>query len=225
MAGLESLRGQIKRLVACYEADRTDGPVPAWVLPPLSCEFLRDLARCFPSPPVAFEFGSGRSTHALKTVSARMASVEHSAEWLQRTEEENTEKRPHDLSAVIPLRRCWNRLRLVESFDLKTQPQMMESLRRSNLILVDSPPNPAKREHVLFTSLQQAPVGAVIVLDDLDVRAVTRFCLRLARQNKLRFEFWKVNIDHQLGVFLKMRDARIRSRPTMREFVGTWLRA
>lgn len=135
------------------------------------------------------------------------------------------EKRLGDRSLVIPLRRCWNRLRLIESFDLKSQPQILQSLQGSHLILVDSPPNPAKREHALFLALRYAPVGAVIVLDDLEVRAVTRFSLRLARQNARAFRFWKVHIDHQLGVFLKMRSERIRSLPTPREFVGTWLRA
>jgi len=64
----------------------------------------------------------------------------------------------------------------------------------------------------------------VIVLDDLEIRATGRFAHRLARQNLKRFRFWRLNIDHQLGVFLKLRAGRIRSRPGLIEFVGTWLR-
>jgi hypothetical protein len=98
-------------------------------------------------------------------------------------------------------------------------------LQRARLILVDSPPNPAKREHALFLAMDQAPVGAVIVLDDLEVSATSRFAHRLARQNADCFRFWFVEIDHKLGVFLKLRGGRIKSRPSLREFIGTWLRA
>ncbi len=223
--GISPRELEIQQLITRYEQSRPEGPVPAWVLPPTSCEFLRDLAASFPSPLHAFEFGSGRSTHALRSGSARTTSVENSADWLHQTEEGGGDKRPGDESLVIPLRRCWNRLRLIESFDLQSQPQVIQSLRESHLILVDSPPNPAKREHALFLALRYAPVGAVIVLDDLEVPVVTRFSLRLARQNSRALRFWKVHIDHQLGLFLKMRSECIRSLPTPREFIGTWLRA
>jgi hypothetical protein len=93
------------------------------------------------------------------------------------------------------------------------------------LILVDSPPNPAKREHALFLAMDQAPVGAVIVLDDLEVPATSRFAHRLARQNADRFRFWLLEIDHKLAVFLKLAAGKMRSRPSFREFVGAWLRA
>src|SRR5205814_9895027 len=98
-------------------------------------------------------------------------------------------------------------------------------LQQAQLILVDSPPNPAKREHALFLAMDQAPVGAVIVLDDLDVSATSRFAQRLAHQNAHRFGFWLLEIDHWLGVFLKLRSGKMRSRPSLREFVGSWLRA
>jgi hypothetical protein len=96
---------------------------------------------------------------------------------------------------------------------------------QARLILVDSPPNPAKREHALFLALHHSPGGAVIILDDLEVPAAARFAERLARQNARVFRFWRVRIDHQLGVFLKVRPGKTRSRPTFREFVGAWLRA
>jgi hypothetical protein len=220
-----SLTGEIQRLIERYEQDRQVAGVPAWILPPASCDFLRDLASLMPPPLHAFEFGSGRSTSVLRAVSAETVSVESSPDWLRKTEEESVTKRSTDQSAVIPLQRRWNRMRLIESFDLKSNRPMLESLRRSRLILIDSPPNPAKREHALFTALAYAPVGAVIVLDDLEVRAVARFSARLARQNGDAFQYWTVGIDHQLGVFLKKRARRIRSLPSLREFVGTWMRA
>ena len=116
-------------------------------------------------------------------------------------------------------------MRPIESFDLASHSEALARLKQSHLILLDSPPNPAKREHALFLALQYAPVGAVIVLDDLEIRATSRFAFRLARQNAWQFRFWTLPIDHQLGVFLKLRQARVRSLPSLREFVGTWLRA
>ena len=125
----------------------------------------------------------------------------------------------------MPLTRCWNRLRPIQSFNVAAQRESLLRLQQAKLILVDSPPNPAKREHALFLAMDQAPAGAIIVLDDLEVSATSRFAHRLARQNADRFRFWLLEIDHQLGVFLKLRPGRMRSRPSFREFVGSWLRA
>jgi hypothetical protein len=185
------------------------------------------VAALLPAGSSAFEFGSGRSTHALRRASAGTASVEDSADWLDRTEklEDQVKRRETDFSAVIPLRRCWNRLRPIESFDVTAQQESLRRLQAARLILVDSPPNPAKREHALFLAMDQAPLGAVIVLDDLEVSATSRFAHRLARQNADSFRFWLLSIDHKLGVFLKLRGGKIRSRPSLREFIGTWLRA
>jgi hypothetical protein len=148
-------------------------------------------------------------------------------EWLTRTEqlEESIDKRETDFSQVIPLTRCWNRLRPIQSFDVAAQRESLLRLQCAKLILVDSPPNPAKREHALFLAMEQAPVGAVIVLDDLEVSATSRFAHRLARQNADRFRFWLLEIDHKLGLFLKMRSGKMRSRPSFRDVVGSWLRA
>lgn len=209
-----------------YRAKIQRDPVPAWILPPLSCQFLQEIAALLPPVSSAFEFGSGCSTHALRRAFASIASIEDSAEYLAQSEkiEDGVEKRAADYSDVIPLRRCWNRFRPIESFDL-SKTGSLARLQEARLILVDSPPNPAKREHALYLALQEAPVGAVIVLDDLEVSATSRFAYRLARQNSGAFRFWMLPIDHQLGVFLKLQAGRIRSRPTLRELVGTWLRA
>jgi hypothetical protein len=146
---------------------------------------------------------------------------------LSRTEqlEDAVGKRESDFSDVVPLTRCWNRLRPIQSFNVAAQRESLARLQSARLILVDSPPNPAKREHALFLALDQAPAGAVIILDDLEVAAASRFAHRLARQNADRFRFWLVEIDHKLGVFLKLRSGKMRSRPSFREFVGAWLRA
>ena len=218
----------MQRLVDEYNgAARSDAEIPAWVLPPRSCEFLERIAALLPAGHLAFEFGSGRSTHSLRRASAGAASIEDSGNYLARTEglENGIAKRDSDFSGVVPLTRCWNRLRPIESFNVLAQRESLERLQKAKLILVDSPPNPAKREHALFVAMDQAPVGAVIVLDDLEVGATSRFAHRLAGQNKDRFRFWLLEIDHKLGVFLKLRAGKMRSRPSFREFVGAWLRA
>jgi hypothetical protein len=218
----------LERLVQEYNgAARSTDEVPAWILPPRSCRFLEEVAALLPPGSNAFEFGSGRSTISLRRTSAGTASIEDSADWLSRTEqlEDAIPKRESDFSEVVPLTRCWNRLRPIESFNVAAQRESLLRLQQAKLILVDSPPNPAKREHALFLALDQAPAGAIIVLDDLEVSATSRFAHRLARQNADRFRFWLIEIDHQLGVFLKLRPGRMRSRPSFREFVGSWLRA
>jgi len=222
---IPSLAEKLEGVILKYQATASCTAVPEWILPPLSCAFLESVAAVLPAPLNAFEFGSGRSTHALRRVSSQTTSVESSAEWLERTENGESARRATDYSAVIPLQHCWNRTRLIESFDVESRPEVLSRLRQSHLILVDSPPNPAKREHALFLALRHAPINAVVVLDDLEVRAVSRFASRLAQQNAARFRFWKLNIDHQLGVFLKVRTGRVRSMPTPREFLGTWMRA
>jgi hypothetical protein len=188
---------------------------------------LEEVAALLPPGSTAFEFGSGRSTHSLRRTSAGTASIEDSADWLSRTEqlEGSIPKRASDFSEVVPLTRCWNRLRPIQSFNVTAQRESLRRLQQARLTLVDSPPNPAKREYALFLAMDQAPAGAVIVLDDLEVSATFRFAHRLARQNADRFRFWLLAIDHQLGVFLKLRPGKMRSRPSFREFVGSWLRA
>jgi hypothetical protein len=214
----------IEGLISRFEAVAPAASVPEWVLPPSSCNFLKDLASLFPEPPLAVEFGSGCSTHALRAVTSRTISIEDSGEWLDRTEANTSSRRPLDATYVVPLRRLWNRGRLIETFDFASRPGILDLVQSAQLILVDSPPNPAKREHALFTALRYASVGAIVVLDDLEVRAVKRFSQRLGLQNRQAFRFWTVAIDHQLGVFLKTGPGRIHSRPTLREFVGTWRR-
>ncbi|HJT45670.1 MAG TPA: hypothetical protein VJ721_05285 [Chthoniobacterales bacterium] len=201
--------------------------MPAWILPPPSCALLHDIAMILPPGSSAFEFGSGCSTHALRRAFTSVTSIESSSEWLEKTERatDGISRRAADISTVIPMERCWNRLRLIESFSLCRHKDVLQRLHQAALILVDSPPNPAKREHALFIALQYAAPGAVIILDDLDVRAVSRFAHRLAKQNEALFRFWRLNIDHQLGIFLKLKPGRVHSRPTLIEFVGSWLRA
>lgn len=222
------LRARIDAVVGEFARRCNIEAVPEWILPSASCELLVELAQVLPAGSSAFEFGSGRSSHALRRVFQRVTSVEDSVEWLSATERlsDAVPRRVDDMTAVAPLTRCWNQLRPIQSFDLVANPDLLERLQASQLVLVDSPPNPAKREHALYTALRETPLHAVVVIDDLEVGATARFTERLARQNKRTFAFWRLNIDHQLGLFLKLQASRVvRSLPSAREFVGTWLRA
>lgn len=217
-------------MIARYRREHPRVPgavVPAWILPEPSCQLLSDIGGILPAGSAAFEFGSGRSTHALRRVFAAVTSVEDSQEWLDRTESVGNAiaRRESDITAVVALQRCWLRLRPIESFDLRSRPDIVARLGQANLILVDSPPNPAKREHALYLALRHAPAGAIIVLDDLEVRATDRFAERFASQNKRLFRFWNIDIDHGLAIFFKRHSGRVRARPGLIEFVGTWLRA
>jgi hypothetical protein len=221
------LREKIDAVVRQF-ATRGIESAPQWILPPASCELLAELGRILPPGSSAFEFGSGRSTHVLRRVFRSVTSVEDSLDWLNATEKlsDAVPSRVDENTEVVPLTRCWNRLRPIESFDIGAHPDLLARLRAARLVLVDSPPNPAKREHALHIALRYAPAHAIVVIDDLEVRATARFSERLARQNKRRLAFWRMSIDHQLGLFLKLHPAQdIRSIPSPREFVGTWLRA
>ena len=221
------LGDRLQLLVAKYNSEPPAAETPAWVLPPVSCRFLEDVAALLPAGSTAFEFGSGRSTYSLRRAVAGVTSIEDSADWLSRTEQGDgaVAKRNTDHTDVLALTRCWNKLRPIESFDVTRQPQSLARLAAAALILVDSPPNPAKREHALFLALHHARPGAVIVIDDLEVSATWRFAHRLAAQNTNLLRFWLLEVDHKLGVFLKLRSGPLRSRPTLREIVGAWLRA
>lgn len=213
---------------AAYEQMRQGGyEAPIWILPEPSCTLLQKLAGYVGPQALAFEFGSGRSTLALRSVCAGVTSVEDSAEWLEKTEAlpQQIPKRASDLTAVVPLSTACLAMVPFKSFDLSHHSGLLQRLQAADLILVDSPPNPATREHALFTALQHAKVDALIVLDDLDVPTTKRFAKRLAATNPHSLDFRLVEIDHELGVFRKAEKARIVYAPTLREIIGAWRRS
>jgi hypothetical protein len=200
---------------------------PPWILPEPSCALLKKLCALIAPQPSAFEFGSGRSTIALRSVCASVTSVEDSVEWLEKTEmlDGQIPKRPSDTTAVIPLSACRLGIIPFKSFHLKPHTDLFQRLQTADIILVDSPPNPATREHALFLALQQAKPGTVIILDDLEVRATMRFATRLAHHNEGCLDFLHVPIDHGLGIFQKTAVSKLTYCPTLREVVGTWQRS
>jgi hypothetical protein len=89
---------------------------------------------------------------------------------------------------------------------------------------VDGPVNPATREHTLFSVLQHAKPGALVLLDDTNVRATRRFAERLARDNASMVDFFPIPIDHGLALYRKKTMGHVGYHPTLREMVGAWLR-
>jgi len=224
-----TIKNLVQREIANYRnlCRNTGYEPPAWILPEPSCALLKKICALSETPVQAFEFGSGCSTVALRSVCTGVTSIEDSAEWLAKTEDQAAEfpKRNTDLTAVVPLTSCPLGFVTCKSFDLDTHPELLLRLQESRLILIDSPPNPATREHALILALRHAPPGAVIVLDDLEIQASFGFAARLARDNANAFDFLHVPIDHGLGLFEKKARSKLILRPSLREIIGAWLRS
>ncbi len=197
-----------------------------WVLPEASCDLLEKLGAALGPEATAFEFGSGASTIVLRRLFAAVTSVEDTAEWLDRTEHLPgiTPKRPTDKTRAVPLTRCHLGIVPYHSFDLDRRIELLQRLESADLILVDAPANPATREHALCSVLQHAKPGALILLDDLEVRATRRFAERLARDNAAMFNYFDLEIDHGLALYQKKAMGHVAYHPTLREIVGAWLR-
>ncbi len=203
--------------------------VPAWILPPRSCDFIVEIAKLYKDP-TAFEFGSGKSTHHLRSLCQSVTSIEDSAEWLGKTEAQpgGIAKRAQDLGTVIPLTICWDSVRPFHSFSIASNPESVKRLSAADIILIDSPPNPATREHALLTALRYCPIGSVVIVDDLEVSATERFVNRIGKRNSRELNLWVMEFDHRLGVFFKYAqsgtDFKPIAAPTLREIVGQWIR-
>ncbi len=215
--------GEVNR----YRELRSQGYEPrAWVLPEPSCQFVEKVAEALGPQATAFEFGSGASTIVLRHKFAAVTSIEDSAEWLDKTEHLPgiAPKRPEDKTRVVPLTRCHLGVVPYHSFDLDRRIELLQRLESADFILIDSPTNPATREHTLVTVLQHAKPGALIVLDDLEVRSTRRFAERLKHDNMAMFEYFEVPIDKGLAIYWKKTMGHVEYHPTLREMVGAWLR-
>jgi hypothetical protein len=221
------LQDLIQGEVTAYQSLLANGyQPPVWILPDPSCALLRKIGSYLGPDSRAFEFGSGLSTVVLREVCAAVTSIEDTAEWLDKTEHLPgiTPKRAGDKTRAVPLTRCFLGIVPYHSFNLDPRIELLQRLETADLIVIDNPPNPATREHTLITALEHAKPGALILIDDLDVRAAMRFSQRLARDNAKILDFVSIPIDHVLGLFQKKSLGDITYRPTLREMVGAWLR-
>jgi len=217
------ITGEITR----YNQRVAEGYEPrAWILPEPSCELIERLGALLGPQATAVEFGSGASTLSLRRTFAGVTSVEDSAEWIDKTERLPgiAPKRPEDKTRAVPLTRCHLGIIPFHSFDLDRRIELLQRIETADFILIDSPPNPATREHVLVSVLQHAKPGALILLDDTEVRATRRFAHRLARDNPTLIELTEIPIDHGLALFQKKSMGHVGYHPTLREMAGAWLR-
>ena len=224
---LADLQKIIDDEIARYQTRQAEGYEPRpWILPVPSCELLAAIAKKIGPAGSAFEFGSGASTIVLRDHFASVTTVEDSAEWLDKTEQLPgiTPKRPEDKTRAVPLTRCFLGVIPYHSFDLDRRIELLQRLETADLVLIDAPSNPATREHALFGALQHVKPGALVLIDDLNVRSTRRFTERLARDNAAMFDFISVPIDHGLGVYQKKAMGHVGYHPTLREMVGAWLR-
>jgi hypothetical protein len=198
----------------------------AWILPEPSCDLVERIGAALGPQATAFEFGSGLSTVVLRKVFAAVTSIEDSAEWLDKTERLPgiTPRRAEDKARVVPLTRCHLGIIPYHSFDLDRRIELLQRLEAADFILVDGPLNPATREHTLCSVLQHAKPGALVLLDDTDVRATHRFAARLARDNADMFDYFEIPIDHGLALYHKKTMGHVGYHPTLREMAGAWLR-
>jgi hypothetical protein len=214
--------------VARYQKRLADGYEPqAWILPEPSCELIERIGELLGPQAVAFEFGSGCSTASLRKVFGSVITIEDSAEWLDKTEQLPgvIPKRAEDKTRVVPLTRCHLGIIPYHSFDMDRRIELLQRLEAADFILIDSPPNPATREHTLYTALQHAKPGALILLNNTALaRATRRFTERLARDNEGMLEFFEIPIDHGLALYRKKSMGHVGYHPTLREMVGAWLR-
>jgi hypothetical protein len=221
------LQKLIEGEVARYQERVAQGYKPReWILPEPSCELVEKIAAQLGPLAAAFEFGSGLSTITLRKMFAGVTSVEDSAEWLDKMEHLPgiMPKRPEDKTRVVPLGRCYLGIIPYYSFDLDRRIELLQRLEAADFILVDSPLNPATREHVLCSVLQHAKPGALVLLDDTEVRATRRFAQRLGRDNASMFNFFDIPIDHGLALYQKKIMGHVGFHPTLREMVGAYLR-
>jgi hypothetical protein len=221
------LQKLIEGEVARYQERLAQGYQPReWVLPDPSCELVEKIGAQLGSKASAFEFGSGTSTITLRKMFEGVTTVDESAEWLDKTEHLPgiAPKRPEDKTRVVPLGRCYLGIIPYYSFDLDRRIELLQRLEAADFVLVDGPPNPATREHVLCSVMQHAKPGALILIDDTNVRSTHRFTTRLGRDNSAMFNYFEIPIDHGLALYQKKTMGHVEYRPTLREMVGAYLR-
>ncbi len=150
-----------------------------------------------------FEFGTGLSTHLFLAAGCAVTAVEDSAAWLAKTKcgiggDGHERFTPHQL----PLHRVWHRGVPVMSWVLPVEA--LAALRAADLVLVDSPTLPPSREHAFALSIAEAR-SALVVVDDVNIPTVARFCRRLAVKN--RATHFHSQLDH--GLFFCGPAARV----------------
>ncbi len=198
----------------------TDDPKSEAALPEVSLTFLEQFCEAY-AIDRAFEFGSGRSTYCLLSLGCSVTSLEDSDHWSADTK---SQLKPEHLcrftGIVSRLRTC--RLGYFPVLNWRLDGSLRNAIADSDLILVDSPHFTPFRELTPLRSLNNLKKGFVIV-DDLRISTVRRFCERIARQND-NLEYVLVPIGHELANYYKKAFFSVKSKPSIADILKGWRR-
>jgi hypothetical protein len=198
-----------------------DNEDAGYALPQGSLRFLIACASALKLNTV-FEFGSGASTLRFLEAGLHVTTLEDNAYWHAQTLERvpaHLRARLH--SEHVPLEKVWCGKFPCMGWRL---PQSMESrLAAADLVLIDSPAFPPFREAALMQALQVSS-ARIIVLDDVGIPTLRRFCERIvAQSNGIELKF--IERDHTLGVFLRREHgSEVRNHPEIVEQLKGWRR-
>jgi hypothetical protein len=197
-----------------------DEPSNPAALPPSSLAFLRQLCREL-NPTAAFEFGSGKSTSTFLSEGLKLTSIEDSTFWMQQTCANLPDDEIARLDAkVLPLQLTWSGRVPMMAWNLP--PDLQTSLRHASLVLIDSPLYTGFREAVLSRVLAE-PGARLVVLDDVRIPSIRRFCDRISKQNPWLF-YHVVEVGHRFALFGKTEDQPLINETSLSEIIKGWRR-
>lgn len=163
-----------------------------------------------------FEFGSGKSTKVLLDCDCEVTSLENDPHWLDETLAQIPLDQQHHLNPI-----CKPLTTVFETgypcLGWRVDSQIGRRLQDAQFVLIDSPAFPPFREAALMQALRQAP-HALILLDDLRIETLRRFCARIVRQSE-DLAWSIVNREHHFALFWRTGETRIRNRPDAIELV------
>jgi hypothetical protein len=201
-----------------YEVcDHDDAPA---ALPDASLDFLLEICQHLGIKKI-FEFGSGRSTKALLSKGYHVTSLEDSDYWLSQTVKTLTpEEKEFHHTIVRPLNSRF--LGLFPVMDWKIDSEIENSIREAELILVDSPYYTPFRESTLWSSLQHSN-GALVIIDDIRIPTLKRFCDRLSTSNEFLLHA-RISVGHGFGIFYRPPGGKLHLNHSMLDMVKGWYR-
>ena len=196
------------------------GGEAGYALPRGSLDFLAACVEEFRLARV-FEFGSGASTRRFLEAGCEVTALENDAHWLEQT----LAQVPGPLRARLhverwPLERVW--CGGFPCLGWRLTEAMRAQLFGADLVLVDSPAYPPFREVALMQALRLSR-ARMVVLDDVRIPTLRRFCERIAAQST-GLELKCIERDHTLGVFICHDAGAVRNKPDAVEWLKGWRR-
>lgn len=212
---ISRLFGRNELFVSSAVEDDADNPA---ALPPASLNFLRTLCRDMAAR-TAFEFGSGKSTGTFLEEGLELTSIEDSEYWREKTcASLSGDLLSHLNSRSLPLHLIWTGMVPMMAWRLPEDLQAL--LRSADIVLIDSPLYTGFREAVLCRVLSE-PGVRLVVLDDLRIPSIERFCERISRQNP-GLHYRVVEVGHRFALFGKTTDNPLKNRHGIVDALKGW---